>query len=274
MGSHNSEVGRWHGNIKFVNNTAYSCTDTAIRAYQFVDCVIANNVVVNPGNIGIQARTGDPNSSNTDRVSITGNVVRGSVADGIQLTGLAAAGTHAREAVVANNTVIVPGGNGIGVNYAYGAVITGNQIMGPGSTAISVQNSDYTVVSGNRVRGGASHGIGVSDSTGGNITGNLLRTLGGYGVILSPNAGHVSVRDNFVAGSTQGAYRASVGSNYNTFTSNTARLDGVTNFAGSALAITSACTGVQHWGNDFQGMGAGSISDAGVSSVTSTANRT
>jgi len=272
VGSHYSASGVWQSAFRVVNNIAYDCTDHAIRAYQWVDVVVANNTVVG-GNIGIQIRSGDlPASNNVDRCVVVGNTVRNTTGDGIQFTGISGGGI-ARELVVGNNMIAAPGGNGIGMTYAYGAVISGNQIVSSASTGISVSFSDNVAVTGNRVRSSASHGIAAGDSKMVNVVGNTVRTTVGYGIVLSPNALDGAVRSNHVASATAGAYRASVGSNFCAFVGNTARLDGVTNAAGMALVITSACTGVQHYGNDFYGFGAAGIGDTGVSSVTAATNR-
>jgi hypothetical protein len=271
-GSHNSEAGVTPSAIRIVNNSAYNTLEHSIRCYQMTDLVIANNNVVSSGGIGIQVRVGDNGPTTIDRVVIANNTITGSAGDGIQVLGLSTSAV-VMDAVVQGNRINACGGNAIDLQYCPGVVVTGNSTSNTGDTAISLGFADYALVTGNRCRAGTS-GLAIGNSVGAAFVGNTARTMSSYGVFITANATDCSVRNNYVGGAAGGAFRASAGASYAQFVGNTARLDGVAAFAGSALQVTSGCTGVQRWGNDFLGMGATAISDSGVSPNTSTADRT
>jgi hypothetical protein len=272
VGAHNAQAGVFPLGFRILGNSAIDCTDVAIRVYQWSDVVVANNFITGPAGIGIQVRGGDaPNTTPLDRIVVASNVIRDAGGDGIQIMGVGT--SHVREIVVASNMVAGSRGDGISANLAYGIAVTGNQVTVTSGAGVKVVSCDFAVVEANRVRGTGSHGITFSELKSGQITGNTVRTAATYGIILSPNAIDCAVRGNYVGAATSGAYRASAGSNWAAFTGNSARLDGLAAFAGSALSITSGCTGVLRHSNDFSGHGATGISDAGVTPVTSTADR-
>lgn len=276
-GGHTSYPGVFHSDIRITNNTTTSTIEHGIRIYQCNDVLIANNVLNNAGSIGIQARPGDPGSggggSDTCRgLVITGNIIRGTGGDGIQVLGLSATALM-RDVTINGNVIYNTGGDGIQADWSPSFSASGNKLGNIGIIGIGTTSSDRSSISGNSINNTGTHGIAVNTCTGTTIVGNSIDTAGGYGVVMSPNAISGRVSDNSVTAASSGAFRASAGTNYTSFTNNTSRLGALAAFTGSAISITAGCTGVVRFGNDFFGHGSGGISDAGISTVTSTTDR-
>lgn len=207
------------------NNKVSGTSDNGIDISSSSDrAVISGNLVTGAGAIGIE--------TDGDLCSITGNTVRSSTTIGICVNGA--------DCTVSCNVISANTGDGIEVLAAgLGCVITGNRIIGNAKGIDINAASTSAVITGNFVSGGGGEGIEVAadDCT---ITGNVSSGNTGDGIMILSTADNCTVASNRCSGNSD---------------------DGLEIVAGATNTIVT--------GNNFTGNSGTNLVDAGTATLSS-----
>ena len=282
IGSHNARIGRWQKDIRIIGNTFEDCAQYPIGGYNWTTVTIAGNTMRNCG-AGPRLRTVD-----------TARTAHTQTPEGVQTS----ASQPVRNITIVGNTIenctgyddaIVVEGEATG--RVYDVTITGNTIDGNTDTENGIRliyTSDYTVGT-NPISNVSGSGISQEQCTGGTVDGNRVHAPTGSGVTANA-CSRVKMTDNTISEpGVQGVWlvggsvltvedntitspsRAAAGGGYGIRASssasdirivgNTVRRHGSGNEMAYALSITSSCSGVRRWGNDFDAGTLGIIDD-------------
>lgn len=157
VGGHTTATGQAYKNIRIIGNVVDGALDVGIQAYNWVDSVIANNVVYNTTSHGIQITVPDPTvvsfSVLSSGVVVSGNTIDTTAGSAVGIKVLGYTSTAGiTDCAVLDNTIRNAGGNGILAQLTYNQLIAGNTIDTTGSNGINVTASQYPVVSGNWIQ--------------------------------------------------------------------------------------------------------------------------
>ncbi|EGL83742.1 parallel beta-helix repeat-containing protein [Caldalkalibacillus thermarum TA2.A1] len=286
VGSHTTEVGYPHTNIRILGNHFENLVAQGIRGYNYHNTIIANNTFLNCGE-GIEMRAA---SQNAFRWTITGNVIEGASRLGYGIWLLGATGEEIFDCTVTGNTIrdtVAAGirasrlhlstisGNAItfagnsGITLIYGCTrntVFGNTIRTPGNQGISLfDGCSRNTIFGNNIYNPTNHGIAVNSSVDNNVTGNTIWQSGGYGVLLTASASDNTVNGNTFRNTTNHSIRISDNSHNNNVQGNTIRGSAV------GISLTNTCDNNFVTNNDLRN--SGGLQDNGVSTVTTAGNR-
>lgn len=169
-------------NINIASNVLDNNAGTGIVIDSSKRCLVSNNQVTTSSTFGIQLTTAT-SAITVDDISVVGNQVNASAGAGIYVDGTF---TPLSDIVIANNSVISSGNNGLDLNNITRGTIVGNSINRSSqntdntSDNIYVNNSNYLTIAEN----------------------NLYRGSGGkqsrYGVVLGSGVSDSSVIDNMM----------------------------------------------------------------------------
>jgi Pectate lyase superfamily protein len=278
VGSHSATITRWHNNVRITNNHFEGLSNIAIQAYAWQRVVIAGNTINSCGG-GIKVRvndTSDPNdtqdtggtqtnaSQDSRNHVIYGNVIRntGTASEAINLTGESTG--FVRRAVVNGNVIDTTSGNqsGIRLVFVQESAVADNIVLSAAGSGISTANITSCSISNNRVYTPGGNGITVDNTT----SGNTVDARGNYVRLASQNGIHIlggsfiGLQGNFVDGASAGTantfycFRITSGADSIFINGNRARKSGQSPING--LSITSTCTFVRRYGNDWTNSGA------------------
>ncbi|WP_327725717.1 right-handed parallel beta-helix repeat-containing protein [Streptomyces europaeiscabiei] len=271
VGSHSATVDVAHRRIKIEGNSFEGCLQYGVVAYAYNDSTISGNTMRNCGS-GIRCRTiisaDAADSTNTsgvvtnasqvmENLTIDRNVIVDCTGydDPILLYGE----TTGRIAgvTITGNTVdgAADGENGIRIFYTSDYTVSSNVVRGVEGTAISQEQVVGGVIGMNRIYDPGGSGISCDTGTGISIDTNQVRDAGVNGIHIIGGS-DVQVQNNYVKGASRNAsgswgIRCSTSADGLLITGNKVRKYGSGNEIAAGLGITSTCTNVKRYGNDF-----------------------
>ncbi|GIN87647.1 hypothetical protein J6TS2_40330 [Heyndrickxia sporothermodurans] len=288
IGSHASTIGKWHENIKIVENTFENLVQWAVRSYSWKDVHIVNNTVLNCGGgfsidtplLSKTADTVDTNgkqtnaSQNCSGYIINNNKIGGGLNYGPAISVKGQSSGYIQNCTILGNIVTGTdsGSLGVIVRFADDVSIANNQFKQLGDTGISVSDkSIHVTVANNLIRGTEGNGITIStQSHYAEIIGNTLKEIGGNGIWVSDNLESVVISSNNIAGvngnNETDKQHIRITSNIKrvTIIGNVCRNFSTTHKTSEALYTTSTVQNVTRSGNVFAGF---SINDNSNSKI-------
>ncbi|MFD8937335.1 right-handed parallel beta-helix repeat-containing protein [Streptomyces sp. NPDC059578] len=290
IGTHNARIGRWQKDIRILGNTFDQCIQYAVGGYNWEDVVVGGNTMRGCG-AGIRMRAVDSTSTNHTKtpagvqtgasqpmrtISVMGNTIADCTGhdDSIVVEGEA---TGQVLAVSIDGNAIDGASdleNGIRLIHVADYTVDGNTIAGVDGSGVSQQDCVGGTVTDCRITAPNGSGITANACTRVKISENNISGAGVQGVWVVGGS-LVSVEDNVItspsrAGAGAGyGIRASSGATDLRIVGNTVRRHGSGNEMGYALSITSACSGIRRWGNDWATGTLGTVDDQSPSPITS-----
>ncbi|MCX4661509.1 right-handed parallel beta-helix repeat-containing protein [Streptomyces uncialis] len=282
IGTHNARIGRWQRDIRIDSCTFEGMIQYAVGGYNWEDVTITGCVMRACG-AGVRMRSVDSTNTNHTKtpdgtqtsasqpmraIAVTGNTISDSTGydDSIVVEG-EATGPVAALAITGN---IIDGTadaeNGLRLVQAVDYTVGDNAVIGTDGTAISQQDCTGGTISGNRCSAPTGSGITANACTRLKIADNAIAAPGAVGVWIVGGTGlavegnRITSPSRAVAGAGHGI-RASSGATDIRIVGNTVRRNGSGNEMGYALSVTSACSGIERWGNDFDAGTLGIIDD-------------
>lgn len=262
VGSHTLVAGTYYDNIRVIGCRIDGALQEGIYGYGWRRAVISSNVITSTGMAGIRCGVPVPATAGytltPHSITISGNTVEASAADGsIQVSGEAGGATYTGVAIT-GNVVRASGNVGLRVDYCTGPTITGNVSETSSSTGIFAQLCTDPTITGNVVRSAGSNAINVSGCPGSNVTGNTVNTTSSnYGIFVgqsgTTDSQYAHVTGNYVVAAAAAGIRLSAGAVGSTVTGNKIRRGSGATVNG--ITLSSTATGAVIAGNDLSGNG-------------------
>ncbi|KKZ75597.1 right-handed parallel beta-helix repeat-containing protein [Streptomyces showdoensis] len=269
-GDHWGAKGVSHRRIRVIGNTVEKSGAYGIRAADWQDSVIADNVISGTASHAVYLNS--PQGNALSGITVTGNTIRDVEGSGGISVTVGTGGARHRSVTVSGNTITsVKGEAGIYATQTDGLTISRNTVTTTLRTsptgncqAIHVQNSPNAIVTGNSVSDVQGDGIGVdSAATGTLVADNTILTTTGHGI--SAGVGGATLRGNRITGAA--TYAVRVGGNAaGTFVQGNTVGTVTGGASGVAIGVMAGSTDTWVVGNDLTGRGAGvpAIVDSGT----------
>lgn len=193
IGAHNSVMGKAQTNINISGNTIEDTLSWAIRAYNWEDVSIKDNIFRRVG-AGINVRAA---ITGVDTMDSVGNQVGAEPLYNFTITG-----NNFRRTTSKGRMIEIYGESGTS-GKIYGAIVSDNTIDMTGSTtsydAIDFSFTEDITCTGNRIKNCTGRGIiVVTSSHSATISGNTLKSIGEDGIYLGTGCNYITVTGNIV----------------------------------------------------------------------------
>ncbi|MER5885860.1 right-handed parallel beta-helix repeat-containing protein [Streptomyces sp. NPDC001941] len=262
-GDHWGAKGVFHRGIRVIGNTVEKSGAFGVRAADWQDSVIADNLIENVASHAIYLNS--PQGNGLSGITVSGNTVRAVEGGGGISATVPANGARHRSLTISGNTLTsVRGEAGIYASQTDGLTVSRNTVTTTLRTAptgnaqgIHVQNAPNALVAGNRVSDVQGDGIGVdTGSTGALVADNTVLTTTGPGI--NTGSDRTTVRGNRVDGATTYGVRVGGAAADTLVQGNT--VTAVNAAPGSAetaaICVVAYSSGTWVVGNDLTGRGA------------------
>ncbi|MFF7365609.1 right-handed parallel beta-helix repeat-containing protein [Streptomyces sp. NPDC008125] len=255
IGSHGITAGSWYDRITVRDCEIYGTTaDCGIRAYYWRDSHLSGNTISGTATAGILAVTDASTSQATRALTITDNIISGSLSDaGIRVA--AVTGARWSDVQIRGNTILGATGYGIRADYAPAVLIADNRVSATTSGGILVQDCDTPTVDNNTVTGAGSNAINLAGCANGSVTGNVVdTTASNHGIVAGTAtlpAKNINITGNIVRAAAVAGIR--LGAPGCLISGNQIRKDGGATATG--VSMVAAATGCVVVGNDLSGNG-------------------
>lgn len=270
VGSHTSETGYHHKNIRVINNHFEGITDIAVVTCMWEGAVITGNTFYNCGG-GVWVRVKD-STSGTFGYNVSDNTFRSitlgtSARHAIRVSGLSGTDKNVRSVVISGNTVESTADTGFYIEGCWRVSITGNVINSTGSShGIALYNCGFGTISSNTVVSTGLVGIRLENSPLFTVVGNSVSNTNTHGIHLLSNSYSCTVSANLIRNANSGGgtnYAINVASTSDRV-SVTGNVNQGTSVAGGVY-ITSGCSNCISLGNIGGGVAHTNNSTSGVS---------
>lgn len=274
VGSHSATITRWHRRIRVSDCTFEGVTQYAVSAYNWEDVAITGCNFTGCGS-GVRFRSvilSDPEdtkrpdgtqtgaSQSMRNLTVTGCTFRLGGGYDEPIVALGETSGPILNLTIGDNAIdgSTTGQNGIRLQQVQRFAISGNAISNVDSTGISMESCDNGTLTGNQLYSPGSHGITAVTSTYLSLVGTQVMYPGGNGVLIQ-DGNNIHIRDNLIkspgrsANATYYGIRLSTGASSVSLSGNKVRPNGSGNEAINALSITSTCSLIHRYGNDWRG---------------------
>lgn len=286
IGSHNARATTWTRDVRIIGNTFQGLIQYAVHGYNWRDVVVDGNTMRGCG-AGVRMRSLDTTrTTNTQKpdgtqtsasqpmrnISITGNTITDCSGwdDAVNIEGETTGRVYG--VTVTGNAMdnVTDAENGFRGIFCNDFVAAGNTITAADGPALSLQDCIGGTLTSNRIGQTNGSGVSLNNCTRVKVADNSISEPGQQGIWVVGGAS-VQLEDNTITSASRAAagagygIRASSGVTDLRVVGNTVRRNGSGNEMAYALSITSACSGVRRWGNDFETGSSGIIDDQSVS---------
>ncbi|MDX3235645.1 right-handed parallel beta-helix repeat-containing protein [Streptomyces sp. ME03-5709C] len=274
VGSHSATITKYHRRTRVIGNTFEGTVQYAVSAYNWEDVTISGNTFSGCGS-GVRLRTvilsdtedtKDPNGNQTSasqdmrNIAVTGNTFRAGGSYDEPIVALGETSGRVLNLAITGNTIDTSAGsqNGIRLQEVQRYTVNGNTISNIDGTAISMETCVHGNITGNQIMSPGSHGITAVTCTHSSIVANNTRDTGGNGILIQ-DGNDLHLRDNYIkspgrsANATYYGIRLSTNASSISVSGNKTRPNGSGNEARNGLSITSTCSLVHRFGNDWRG---------------------
>ncbi|MEU8763979.1 right-handed parallel beta-helix repeat-containing protein [Streptomyces sp. NPDC048659] len=271
-GDHWGAKGVTHRRIRVIGNTVEKSGAYGVRAADWQDSVIADNVIGGTASHAIYLNS--PQGNALGGITVTGNTLQGIEGGGGITVTVPAGGARHRAVTIGGNTIrSVRGEAGIYASQTDGLTVSRNTVTTTLRTsptgncqAIHVQTSPGALVVGNEVSDVQGDGIGVdSAATGALVADNTVSTTTGHGI--SAGVDGATLRGNRITGAAAHSVRVGGNAAGSLVQGNTVAAVGA---GGTAVGVMAGSTDTWLVGNDLTGRGAGvpGIVDSGAGTTS------
>lgn len=274
VGSHSATITRWHKRTRIIGNTFEGILQYACSMYNYNDLTIVGNTFTGCGS-GVRLRsviasdpedTKDTTGTSTggsqpmDVISVVGNTFSGGLAYDEPIIALGETSGVIRGLTISANSIdgSTSGQAGIRLQHVQRATINGNQVANVNGTGISTEDAVHLNITGNEVFTPGAHGITAVTVTQSTIADNEMKFCGNNGLLIQ-GGDNIQVRGNYVkspgraTNATWYGMRVSTSASSITFSGNKTRPNGSGNEAINGLSISSTCSLIHRYGNDWRG---------------------
>ncbi|QXO12925.1 tail protein [Arthrobacter phage Kardesai] len=290
VGSHSAKIDRQYSNIHVVGNR-FQCLEAAVRAYNWINSVISNNIIDGSGIylLPINAASVDDSSladgtyvgtSTPMRNIICINNEINNASIGVYLSGTVTG--YLQYCIVANNNINGCSSYGLRMTECYDCIFNSNIVNSTTNVAISFSGNSRCVVTSNVIRNSANNGMSLISCTNFNVVGNSVFDSAYHGISISGttgNSGFGSIKDNFIFGSSKAIHNTyqglelSTSDSYQVIANKIRKNPENTNHAKWGLGILAAALNVHYVLNDLRNSGTtANLNDSGVGSTTVSTN--
>lgn len=274
IGSHSATITKYHSRVRIVGCTFEDLVQYACSLYNYEDTVVTGCTFTNCGS-GVRFRTvitsdtedtKDPDGVQTSasqdmrNLTVTGCTFRNGgsydepivalgestgIVLGLSITGCAIDDSDASE-------------NGIRLQYVSRAVVSGCTVSNIDGTGISTESCGNLILADNQIWTVGAHGITLVDDDHSSVVGCQIREPGSSGILVQ-GGNNIHLRDNYIkspsrsANGTHYGIRASTSVSSLTLSGNKTRPHGSGNEASHGCSISSSCSLIHRYGNDWRG---------------------
>ena len=274
IGSHSATITKYHRRIRISDCAFEGLLQYAVSAYSWEDATITGNAFVSCGS-GVRIRsvivsdvedTKLPDGTQTSasqamrNITVTGNTFRAGLAYDEPIIALGETTGTVLNLAITGNVIdgSTSGQGGIRLQECSRITVGDNSINNVNGTGISTEDCNTLTITGNNIYNAGAHGITLVDITNTNVVGNQVREPGNNGFLIQ-GGNDIHLRNNYVKSpgrATNATYygvRISTSASSVGLSGNKTRPHGSGNEAKHGLSITSTCSLIARYGNDWRG---------------------
>ncbi|WP_431772175.1 right-handed parallel beta-helix repeat-containing protein [Streptomyces cucumeris] len=297
VGSHSATITKYHRRVRILGCTFEGLLQYACSLYNYEDTVVSGCTFSGCGS-GVRLRTvilsdtedtKDPSGTQTSasqsmrNISITGNTFRSGGGYDEPIVALGETSGQVLNLAITGNSIDTSASaqNGIRLERVERFTVAGNTVSNIDGTAISLENCTNGNVGTNQIYTPGSHGITAVTCTHTSLNANGIMYAANNGILIQDGS-DIQVKNNYIkspgraTNATWYGIRVSTNASSIHITGNKTRPNGSGNEAINGLSITSACTNIARYGNDWRGsqFTGGALSDGSTSPQTSASDLT